>query len=247
MACGRSNNNWVATTTKYMRSQSKKFKKQAALLDAEKLYTPEEAIELAQKISYEKFDASVEVHVKTGVDPKKGEQTVRGTIVLPHGIGKVITIAVFAEGDKAQEARDAGADIVGGQELIQEIKTTGKADFEAAIATPDMMKNLAMVARVLGPKGLMPSPKNETVTNNIKSAIEQLKKGKINFKNDSSSNVHQSIGKKSFTKAQLLENFTAFLDALKKSRPSAAKGAFIRSVTISTTMGPGIHVQIGEA
>lgn len=229
-----------------MRSQSKKFKKQLAQFDAEKLYSPEEAIELAQKLAYEKFDASLEVHVKTGVDPKKGEQTVRGSIVLPNGIGKKISIAVFAEGDKAQEARAAGADIVGGTELIQEIKTSGKAEFEIAIATPDMMKHLASIARILGPKGLMPSPKNETVTTNVKSAIEQLKKGKVTFKNDSSSNVHQSIGKKSFAKEQLVENFYAFFDALKKSRPSAAKGAFIRNVTISTTMGPGIHVQIGS-
>lgn len=224
------------------RKESPKFTAQIKDTDLKKLYTPEEALALVQKASTEKFDASVEVHVNTGIDPKKGDQIVRGSVVLPHGVGKTKRIAVFAEGEKQEEAKAAGADIVGGTELVNEIKTSGKADFDVAIATPDMMRHLAAAAKVLGPKGLMPSPKNETVTANVKAAIEQVKKGKINFKNDDSANVHQAIGKRSFDAGKLLENYTAFMDTLKKSRPSAAKGVFIKTITVKSTMGPGIKV-----
>ncbi|MDO8489806.1 MAG: 50S ribosomal protein L1 [bacterium] len=226
------------------RKKSPKFTAAIKDTDLKKAYSPEEAIALVLKASSEKFDASIEVHVNTGINPKKGDQIVRGSVVLPHGVGKTKRIAVFAEGEKADEARAAGADIVGGAELIAEIKTTGKADFDVAIATPDMMKTIAGVAKILGPKGLMPAPKNETVTNNLKAAIEQVKKGKVNFKNDDSSNVHQSIGKRSFEHAKLLENYIVLMDVLKKSRPSATKGAFIKSITITSTMGPGIKVQV---
>ncbi len=224
------------------RKKSKKFLEGLKGADPKKFYAPEEALALAQQTSSEKFDATIEVHVNTGINPKKGDQIVRGSVVLPHGIGKTKRIAVFAEGEKAEEAKAAGADLVGGADLIQEIKQTGKADFDVAIATPDMMKSIAGVAKVLGPKGLMPSPKNETVTQNLKGAIEQVKKGKINFKNDDSANVHQSIGKRSFELSKLVENYTAFMDTLKKARPSAAKGSFIRSITVTSTMGPGIKV-----
>lgn len=226
------------------RKKSPKFTAAIKDTDLKKSYSPEEAIALVLKASSEKFDASIEVHVNTGIDPKKGDQIVRGSVVLPHGVGKTKRIAVFAEGEKADEARAAGADVVGGAELIAEIKTTGKADFDVAISTPDMMKTIAGVAKVLGPKGLMPSPKNETVTNNLKAAIDQVKKGKVNFKNDDSSNIHQSIGKRSFELTKLLENYAVFMDVLKKSRPSAAKGSFIKSITITSTMGPGIKVQV---
>ncbi|MBI4268226.1 50S ribosomal protein L1 [Candidatus Uhrbacteria bacterium] len=224
------------------RKESPKFIAGIKGADLKKQYSPEEAISLVQKASSEKFDASIEVHINTGIDPKKGDQIIRGSVVLPHGVGKTKKIAVFAEGEKADEAKSAGADIVGGAELIAEIKSTGKADFDVAIATPDMMRHLAAAAKVLGPKGLMPSPKNETVTANLKAAIEQVKKGKINFKNDDSANVHQTIGKRSFEHAKLLENYSAFTDAIKKSRPSAAKGVFLKSITVKSTMGPGVKV-----
>ncbi|MBI2644734.1 50S ribosomal protein L1 [Candidatus Uhrbacteria bacterium] len=227
-----------------MRKKSKKFQEllKKDLPDKKKLHTFADAIDLVKKFSYEQFDATVEVHVKTGIDTRKNDQIVRGSVVLPYGTGKTKKIAVFAEGEKATEARDAGADLVGGAELIAEIKQTSKADFDVAIATPDMMKSLAGIAKVLGPRGLMPSPKNETVTVNIKGAISQVKKGKVDFKNDDSGNVHQIIGKRSFTKEQLLENYTAFMEILRKARPSATKGTFLQNISLSTTMGPGIRV-----
>ncbi|MDO8571934.1 MAG: 50S ribosomal protein L1 [bacterium] len=220
----------------------KKVKKHLSGVDLMKSYTIQEAIDLAKNLSKEKFDASLEVHLKTGIDAKKSDQSIRGSVVLPHGTGKTKRVAVFAEGEKATEATSAGADLVGGLELIQEIKSSGKADFDVAIATPDMMKNLAGVAKILGPKGLMPSPKNETVTVHIKGAIEAVKKGKVNFKNDDSGNVHQSIGKRSFDTQKLIENYTIFMESVRKARPSTAKGTYLKTVTLSTTMGPGIKV-----
>lgn len=220
----------------------KKSKKHLEGIDLEKIYTVQEAIDLLKKVSKEKFDASIEVHVNTGIDAKKSDQSIRGSVVLPYGTGKTKRVAVFAEGEKATEATNTGADLVGGLELIQEIKSSGKADFDIAIATPDMMKHLAGVAKILGPKGLMPSPKNETVTVNIKHAIEAVKKGKVTFKNDDSGNVHQTIGKRSFDTQKLLENYTTFIECLKKARPSTAKGTYIKTVTFSSTMGPGIKV-----
>ncbi len=227
-----------------MRTKTQKVLGEMKDVNLKEAKSPAEALALAQKLSTETFDASIEVHVNTGIDPKKGEQIIRGSVVLPHGVGKSKKIAVFAEGDKAEDARKAGADIVGGSELIQEIKQTGKVDFEIAIATPDMMKSLAGIAKILGPKGLMPSPKNETVTTNVKSAIDEVKKGKINFKNDDSSNVHQVIGRRSFSTDALLENYTAFIEALRRARPSAAKGSFIKSITVCSTMSPGVKVVV---
>ena len=216
----------------------------SAKIDTTKSYSIEEAVKLAKEIATTKFDASVELHFRLGIDPKKGEQQVRGTIVLPHGTGKSKKIAVFADGDKVKEAKDAGADIVGGQELIDEIKKTGKVDFEVAVATPDMMKNLAAVAKVLGPRGLMPSPKNETITMNVKKVIEELKKGKIAFKNDDTANLHQVIGKASFDEAKLIENCKTFIEAINKAKPEATKGTFIKSLTLATSMGPGIKIAV---
>lgn len=224
--------------------QTKRLKKAAQGIDLSKLYTPQEAIQLAKKTATERFDSSIEVHVKTGIDPKKGDQVIRASVVLPHGVGKTKKIAVFAEGEKAQDAESAGANLVGGQDLIAQIKQSGKADFDVAIATPDMMKYIAAVAKILGPKGLMPSPKNETVTSNVKAAIEAVKKGKITFKNDDSANVHQVIGKKSFDDEKLAENLASFLETLKKSKPATAKGTYIKSITLSSSMGPGIKVAL---
>lgn len=225
-----------------MRKQSKEFQTKVSGLDLSKTYSPEEAFVLVKNCAYEKFDAAVEVHVKTGIDPRKSDQTIRGSVLLPNGTGKSKKVIVFAEGPKANEATAAGADIVGGAELIQELKQSQKIDFDVAVATPDMMKHLAQVAKILGPKGLMPSPKNETVTTNIAKTLEEIKKGKINFKNDDTGNVHQILGKCSFTATQLAENYQAFIDALRKAKPSTAKGTFIASVSVSSTMGPGFQI-----
>lgn len=228
-----------------MRKQSAPFQaKLAGLTLKDTVYQPREALALAQQLSYEKFDASLEVHVRTGIDPKKGDQIIRASVTLPHGTGKTKKVAVFAEGEKASEAREAGADIVGGPELIAEIKTNGRSDFDIAIATPDLMKNLASVAKVLGPKGLMPSPKNDTVTQNIKEAIAAVKAGKVTFKNDDSGIVHQVIGRRSFDIDKLQENYTVFIEALRKARPAAVKGSYVKAITVATTMGPGIKVAV---
>ncbi|OGF30255.1 50S ribosomal protein L1 [Candidatus Falkowbacteria bacterium RIFOXYD2_FULL_35_9] len=225
-----------------MPHRSKRYQVLAKEIDKNKVYSLEETLALVRKTSNIKFDASVEIHIRLGIDPKKGEQQVRSTVVLPHGIGKSKTICVFAEGDKAKEAEKAGADLVGGEELIEKIKKTGKCDFELALATPDMMPKLAIIAKTLGPKGLMPSPKNETITPNIGKAVEEMKKGKIAFKNDDTANIHQVIGKVSFDDVQLTENFKTFMEALEKSKPETSKGTFIKSVSMTTTMGPGIKV-----
>ncbi len=225
------------------RKKTKTFQAKQVGLDKNKRYAPEDALQQVLENSYEKFDPSIEVHVRTGIDPRKGDQVVRGSVVLPHASGKTKKIAVFAEGDKAKEAVAAGVAIVGGQELIDEIKQTGKADFDIAIATPDMMKSLASVARILGPRGLMPSPKNNTVTTNVLSAIEEVKKGRLDFKNDATGNVHIMIGKKSLGKEKLFANYTACMETLRKGRPSTVKGSYIRTISLSSTMGPGILIQ----
>lgn len=225
------------------RKKTKTFKAKGIEVDKSKRYTPEDALQQVLETSYEKFDPSVEVHIRTGIDPRKGDQIVRGSVVLPYASGKIKKIVVFAEGDKAKEAVSAGVSIVGGQELIDEIKQTGKADFDIAIATPDMMKALAGVARILGPRGLMPSPKNNTVTPNILAAIEEVKKGRLDFKNDAGGNVHIMIGKKSLGKEKLLANYTACMEVLRKGRPSTVKGTYIRTISLSSTMGPGILIQ----
>jgi len=219
----------------------KKFAEAKKLIDPKKAYSLEEAVALAKKTSVAKFDATVEIHVKIGIDPKQGDQQVRGTVSLPNGTGKSKKVAVFtAAADKEKEAKEAGADMVGGEELIATIASSGKAEFDVAIATPDMMPKLAKVARILGPKGLMPNPKTDTVGVNIKAMVEDQKKGKVAFKNDDTGNVHAIIGKVSFDEAKLLENATTFMDALKKAKPSASKGNFIVKATMATTMGPAI-------
>ncbi len=209
-----------------------------------KAYSIEDAIKLMKGQKRKKFDESIEIHLKLGIDPKKGEQMVRSTVVLPHGTGKTKKVAVITSPDKQKEAQAAGADIVGGEEMIDKIKTSGKIDFDILVATPDMMKNLAKVAKVLGPKGLMPSPKAETVTTNIAKTVSELKMGKVNFKNDDTSNVHQVIGKISFDDNKLVENFNAFIEEVRKVKPSSSKGTYLKNVVICSTMGKGIKVAV---
>ena len=225
--------------------RSKRYTELKKLVDAKKAYAPAEAIELAKKTGKTKFDGSVEVHINLGIDVKKSDQTIRSTLVFPHSIGKVKKVAAFVTGDKEKDAKEAGADIIGAEELIDEIARTGKIDFDVAVATPDMMPKLAKVAKILGPKGLMPNPKTDTVGTNVKKMVEELKKGKVSFKNDATGNVHQSIGRVSLDTANLLENFTVLIEAIKKNKPSSAKGAYLKNVTLTTTMGPGIKVDVG--
>jgi len=222
--------------------RSKRYVEVAKKIDSNKLYAVAEAIPVLKETSTTKFKGSVELHVKLGINVGKSDQLVRGTVSLPHGSGKTSKVAVFAEGDATKEAKTAGADIVGGQELIDEIKKTGKIDFDVAVATPEMMKNLAQIAKVLGPKGLMPSPKNETVTKNVKEAVEELKKGKQAFKNDATGNVHMIVGKTDFEDAKLIQNIEAAIDAIKKAKPSSSKGTFLKNISLNATMGPGIKV-----
>lgn len=191
-----------------------------------------------------KFDSTVEVHVRLGIDPKKSDQTVRGSVQLPHGTGKEKKVIAFVSGNHEAEAKEAGADIIGTAEVIQQLKTTGKIDFDVAVATPDMMKQLAPVARLLGQKGLMPNPKTETVGTDVKKMVTALKKGKVNFKNDATSNVHVGLGKLSFTEQQLEENIKATIEAIRKAKPATAKGVYLRSITVSSTMGPGVPVAL---
>ncbi len=224
-----------------MTQRSKGYRKAAELLEADKIYTPLEAVTIAKEASPTKFDGTVEVAMRLGVDPRKADQMVRGTVSLPHGTGKTVRVIVFATGDKAEEARAAGADKVGSDDLIQEI-TDGYLDFDAAIATPDQMAKVGRIARVLGPRGLMPNPKTGTVTPDVAKAVTDIKGGKISFRVDKQANLHMIIGKASFSAQQLVENYAAALDEILRSKPSAAKGRYLRKVTFSTTMGPGIPV-----
>lgn len=220
----------------------KKYRAVLEKIDKNNTYSLIEGIKLIQENKIAKFDESIEVHIKTKIDPKKGDQQVRGTVVLPHGTGKTKKIAVITT-TKADEAKAAGADLVAGEELIEKIKS-GKIEFDVLVATPEMMPKLASVAKVLGPKGLMPNPKTETVTPKIKEAVESLKKGKASFKNDNSGNIHQLVGKISFEENKLVENVESFLKAVDKSKPAAVKGKLISTVTICSTMGVGIKISL---
>jgi len=226
-----------------MSKKSKRFKEVKEKVVAGKVYSIEEAVKLLKETSTVKFDASVEIHVKLGIDPKKGDQIIRSTLTLPHGTGKTKKIAAFVSPEKEKEAKVAGADLVGGIELINQIKKDGKCDFEVAVAEPSIMKDLAVIAKTLGTKGLMPNPKTGTVTPDIKKAVEDLKKGKIAFKNDDSANVHLMIGKVSFDDNKLKENIEAFINTIKRIKPETAKGTYIRSITLCSAMGPGIKIQ----
>ena len=223
---------------------AKRVKANNGLVDAAKVYSPEEAIELAKKTANTKFVGSMEVHIRTLIDAKKTDQSVRGTVSLPNGTGKSKKVAAFVTEGKEKEAKDAGAALVGGEELIKQIKETEKTDFDVAVAEPALMPKLAQIAKILGTRGLMPNPKTGTVGANIGQMVKEIAGGKVNYKNDDSGNVHQIIGKSNFDSAKLLENFKAFIAAVQQSRPTTVKGQFISSVSINSTMGPGIKVKI---
>ena len=224
-----------------MAQRSKAYRQAAEKIEQDRLYSPLEAAELAKKTSPTKMDATVEVAMRLGVDPRKADQMVRGTVNLPHGTGKTARVIVFAVGDKAAEAEAAGADAVGTDELIERIQG-GWLDFDAAIATPDQMAKIGRIARILGPRGLMPNPKTGTVTMDVTKAVSDIKGGKITFRVDKHSNLHMIIGKASFTTEQLIDNYAAVLDEVLRAKPSAAKGKYLKKVTVATTMGPGVPV-----
>ncbi|HOL62695.1 MAG TPA: 50S ribosomal protein L1 [Elusimicrobiales bacterium] len=212
-------------------------------LDLEKKYTVEEAVKLLKEKANAKFDETIELHVKLGIDPKKADQNVRGTTPLPHGTGKKVRVAVIAKGEKLMEAKESGADLTGSTELIDEI-SKGKIDFDVLVVTPDVMKDVAKLGKVLGPKGLMPNPKTGTVTFEVGAVVKEIKSGRVEFKNDAYGIVHVGCGKKSFSESALVENIKTVIDAIIKAKPSTSKGKYINSVFISTTMGPGIPVNI---
>lgn len=227
------------------KKEVKKAKKDySAIYDQMTSYNIEEAVTIVKKLSKTKFDASLEVHVRLGINPKKSDQLVRGAVSLPNGTGKTVRVAAFVSPDNEAVCKAAGAEFVGGDELIAEIKKTGKTEFEVAIAEPLMMRNLASIAKILGTRGLMPSPKNETVTPNPAKSIEELKKGKVNFKNDDTSNLHVVIGKLSFDDKKLLENYQAFIKAVSKIKPATAKGTYIKGISICASMSPSVKVSI---
>ena len=220
----------------------KKYMETAKAVDRAKLYDPDEAIALAKKSAVAKFDETIEAHIRTGCDGRHADQQIRGAVVLPHGTGKVVRILVFAKGPKADEALAAGADFVGAEELIPKIQNEGWLDFDVVVATPDMMGVVGRLGRVLGPKGLMPNPKAGTVTMDVTKAINDIKAGKIEYRLDKTNIIHVPIGKASFTEEQLNENFQTLIDAIIKAKPAAAKGQYIRSATLTSTMGPGVKL-----
>ncbi|NMA48730.1 MAG: 50S ribosomal protein L1 [Tissierellia bacterium] len=225
-----------------MPKRGKKYQDSMKIVDRTTLYDTLDAIELVQKTAKANFDETIELSVRLGVDPRHADQQVRGAVVLPHGTGKTRTVLVIAKGDKIKEAEDAGADFVGGEEMVTKIQTEGWMDFDVVVATPDMMGVVGKIGRVLGPKGLMPNPKSGTVTFDIEKAVTDIKAGKVEYRVDKASIVNVPIGKASFGTEKLNENFTALADALLKARPAAAKGRFMRTITLSSTMGPGIKI-----
>ncbi|SDC48794.1 50S ribosomal protein L1 [Shouchella lonarensis] len=224
-----------------MAKKGKKYADAVKLIDRDRVYQAEEALELVKKTAVAKFDETVEVAVRLGVDPKKADQQIRGAVVLPHGTGKTQRVLVFAKGEKAKEAEAAGADYVGEDDLINKINQ-GWFDFDVIVATPDMMAQVGRLGRVLGPKGLMPNPKTGTVTFDVAKAVAEIKAGKVEYRVDKSGNIHVPIGKVSFEPAQLLENFQTIIETLHKVKPAAAKGTYVRNIAVASTMGPGVRV-----
>ena len=220
---------------------TKRLKATEALIDRAKTYSVEEAMDIVKKAPPAKFDESVDLSLRLGVDPKHADQMVRGAIVLPHGIGKTVRVAVFAKGEKEREAREAGADVVGAEDLVEKIQG-GFMDFDSTIATPDLMGQVGRLGKVLGPRGLMPNPKMGTVTFDVGRAVREVKAGKVEFRVDKAGNVHVQVGRKSFSQESLVANAMALLEAIVKAKPAASKGVYLRSLTLSTTMGPGIPV-----
>lgn len=224
----------------------KKYNESAKLVDRTVFYEIEDAVALAKKTANAKFDETVEVHIRTGCDGRHADQQIRGAVVLPNGTGKTVRVLVFAKGDKVAEAEAAGADYVGGDELIPKIQNDGWLEFDVVVATPDMMGVVGRLGKVLGPKGLMPNPKAGTVTMDVTKAINDIKAGKIEYRLDKSNIIHVPVGKASFTEQQLTENFDALLEAITKARPSALKGQYLRSITLTSTMGPGVKVSVAK-
>ncbi|MCL5116683.1 MAG: 50S ribosomal protein L1 [Firmicutes bacterium] len=224
-----------------MAKEGKRYLEAMARVEKGRQYDPEEALALAKELAHAKFVETVDVAVRLGVDPRHSDQVVRGAVVLPHGTGRTQRVAVFAKGDKAKEAEDAGADYVGGEELAEKIQG-GWTDFDVAVATPDMMGVVGRLGKILGPRGLMPNPKTGTVTFDVKNAIQEIKAGKIEFRTDKAGIIHAPIGKVNFDTEKLVQNLAALVDALVKAKPAASKGTYIKSVTVSSTMGPGIQV-----
>lgn len=222
--------------------RGKKYIESAKLIDRMSLYSPVEAIELCRKVAKAKFDETVEAHIKLGVDSRHADQQVRGAVVLPHGTGRTVRVLVFAKGDKAKEAEQAGADFVGAEDMIQKIQSENWFDFDVVVATPDMMGVVGRLGKILGPKGLMPNPKSGTVTADVSRAIADIKAGKIEYRLDKTNIIHCPIGKTSFEPDMLRDNFQTLMDAVIKAKPSAAKGQYLRSVVIAPTMGPGIRI-----
>ena len=224
----------------------KKYQEAAKLVDRAVMYDAAEAISLVKKTATAKFDETVEVHIRTGCDGRHAEQQIRGAVVLPNGTGKTVRVLVFAKGDKVNEAEAAGADYVGGEELIPRIQNEGWLDFDVVVATPDMMGVVGRLGKVLGPKGLMPNPKAGTVTMDVAKAISDIKAGKIEYRLDKANIIHVPVGKTSFEEEKLQENFNALMDAIVKAKPSALKGQYLRSITLATTMGPGVKVNVAK-
>lgn len=229
-----------------MPKHGKKYRESREAVDPTKTYTAEEAVALVKSTSRSQFDETIEAAFRLGIDPRQADQAVRGTVSLPNGTGKEVRVAVFAAGEKAREATEAGADIVGGQELADEIEGGRTLDFDVTIATPDMMASVGKLGKILGPRGLMPNPKAGTVTMDVGKAVQDFKAGKIEYRNDRSGNVHGVIGKASFNEEALLANLAALTDEIVRARPAAAKGRFVRNLSISSTMGPGIRIDPAE-
>ena len=226
--------------------KGKKYTEAAKLIDRTMAYDAAEAVALVKKAATAKFDETVEAHIRTGCDGRHAEQQIRGAVVLPHGTGKTVRVLVFAKGDKANEAETAGADYVGGEELIPKIQNDGWFEFDVVVATPDMMGVVGRLGRVLGPKGLMPNPKAGTVTMDVTKAINEIKAGKIEYRLDKTNIVHVPVGKVSFTEEQLADNFQAIMDAIVKAKPSSLKGTYLKNITLASTMGPGVKVNTAK-
>ncbi|MBQ3899839.1 MAG: 50S ribosomal protein L1 [Lachnospiraceae bacterium] len=229
-----------------MMKHGKKYTEAAKLVDRSVAYEPAEAISLVKKTATAKFDETIEVHIRTGCDGRHADQQIRGAVVLPNGTGKTVRVLVIAKGDKLAEAQAAGADFVGGEELVPKIQNDGWLDFDVVVATPDMMGVVGRLGKVLGPKGLMPNPKAGTVTMDVTKAVNDIKAGKIEYRLDKSNIVHVPVGKASFTEEQLTQNFDALMEAISKAKPSALKGQYLRSITLTSTMGPGVKVNASK-
>jgi len=237
---------WSYSAVRTIQNMSKIGKKYTAAFNQveKKPYALEEAVPLVKKIKFAKFDETVELHMRLGVDPKHADQMVRGTVVLPNGLGKSKTVLVIASGAKQAEAREAGADLVGGEEMVTKIQTENWTDYDAVIATPDMMRSVGKLGKVLGPRGLMPNPKTGTVTNDIANAVKEVKAGKVEFRVDKTGVIHVPVGKVSFDAQKLVENAASLLNAVVRAKPAAAKGKYVKSVTVCSTMGPGVALDV---